>query len=139
MENMNYDSGLLLDIIKRTISCEFGITEENAENISQSVMLQYENEVDNLKSEEKETLRKYDEMRNDIETLSCSELKKFIEYAKEQGTNMLFRDMENGVLEAGRKDMQTGLSEILNSLSFDKPTCSECGEGLTNKGKQKKT
>jgi len=139
MENMNYNSGLLIDIIKRTVSCEFGITEENAENISQSVMSQYEYEIGNLKNEEKETLRKYDEMHNDIKALTGGELKKFIEYAKEQGTNMLFRDMENGVLEAGRKDMQTGLAEILNSLAFEKPTCSECGEGLANKGKQKKT
>ena len=66
------------------------------------------------------------------------ELNKFIAYAKEQGTKMSFGAMETGILAAGQKDMQSGLAEIVNSLKFDKPLCSECGEELDNRGLSKK-
>ena len=70
--------------------------------------------------------------------LSNRELDKFIANAKEQGTKMTFDAMEMGVLSAGRKDMQNGLAEIINSMKFDQPTCPECGEGMTDRGRGKK-
>jgi hypothetical protein len=66
------------------------------------------------------------------------ELDKFISYAKEQGTKMPFQAMEMGVLNAGRKDMQNGLAEILDSLKFDKSVCAECNEEMDNRGRSKK-
>jgi hypothetical protein len=66
------------------------------------------------------------------------ELDKFITYAKEQGTNIPFQAMEMGVLAAGRKDMQNGLAEILDSLKFGKPVCPECNEKMDNRGRNKK-
>ena len=71
-------------------------------------------------------------------TLQNRELEKFVTYAKEQGTNMPFDAMEMGVLAAGRKDMQNGLAEILDSLKFSKPTCPECGEDMKDRGRGKK-
>ena len=73
-----------------------------------------------------------------IELLSNRELDKFISHAKEQGTKMPFDAMEMGILTAGRKDMQSGLAEVLNSLEFDKPICSECGDEMDNRGRSKK-
>ena len=70
--------------------------------------------------------------------LSSREVDKFVAKAKEQGTNMPFDSMEMGILAAGRKDMQDGLTEILNSLKFSKPTCQECAEELDNSGRSKK-
>ena len=67
-----------------------------------------------------------------------SELQKFIKQAKEQGIKMPFEKMEMGVLAAGRRDMENGLTEILNSLEFNKPTCSECDGGMNNRGRSKK-
>lgn len=66
------------------------------------------------------------------------ELDKFITYAKEQGTKMSFHAMETGVVAAGRKDMQNGLAEILDSIGFDKPVCSECNEKMDDRGRSKK-
>lgn len=66
------------------------------------------------------------------------ELDKFIARAKEQGTKMPFQEIEMGVLVAGRRDMQNGLAEILDSIKFDKPTCTECSEGMENRGRSKK-
>jgi len=79
------------------------------------------------------------ELAATIGAVSRRELDKFVAKAKEQGTNMPFDDMEAGILAAGRKDMQNGLSEILDSLKFDKPDCPECGEGMNNRGREKKT
>jgi hypothetical protein len=70
--------------------------------------------------------------------LSNRELDRFIALAKSQGTKMPFDTMEMGILAAGRKDMQNGLAEVLNSLKFDKPDCSECNEGMYNNGRGKK-
>ena len=70
--------------------------------------------------------------------LSNRELDKFISYAKEQGTRMPFQAMEMGVLAAGRKDMQNGLAEILDSMAFDKPGCNECNEEMDDRGRSKK-
>jgi hypothetical protein len=72
------------------------------------------------------------------EQIARNELDKFIAYAKEQGMKMPFEAMEMGILEAGRKDMQNGLSDILNTMSFDKPTCPECDEKMANRGRNKK-
>jgi hypothetical protein len=67
-----------------------------------------------------------------------SELSKFMEYANEQGTNISFSDMEQGVLDAGRKDIQNSLAKIAGKLNFDKPVCKECGKPLENRGHSKK-
>jgi predicted lactoylglutathione lyase len=66
------------------------------------------------------------------------ELDKFIAYAKEQGTKMPFDTMETGVLVAGHKDMQNGLSEILNYMKFGKPGSPERGEEMADQGQSKK-
>ena len=73
-----------------------------------------------------------------LKRLSSRELDKFVTYAKEQGTKMPFDSMEMGILAAGRRDMQDGLAEIVNSLKFEKPTCSKCDEGMDNRGRSKK-
>ena len=70
--------------------------------------------------------------------ISSRELDKFVSYAKEQGSKIPFDTIENGVLTAGRKDMQNGLSEILNSMKFAKPTCTECDEEMIDRGRSKK-
>jgi len=66
------------------------------------------------------------------------EVDKFVAYAKGQGSGMSFDSMEAGILAAGRKDIQNGLTEILNSMKFDKPSCLECKEGMDNRGFGKK-
>jgi hypothetical protein len=73
-----------------------------------------------------------------LKRLSSRELDKFVTYAKEQGTQMPFDSMEMGILAAGRKDMQDGLAEIVNSLKFGKPNCQECDEEMDNRGRRKK-
>jgi len=73
-----------------------------------------------------------------LRLISKSEVDKFVAYAKGQGTNMSFGAMEMGILAAGRKDMQDGLAEIANSMEFDSQDCTECGEGLDNRGRSKK-
>jgi hypothetical protein len=73
-----------------------------------------------------------------LRRLSNSEVGKFVEYAKEQGTKMPFDSMEMGILSAGRIDMQNGLAEIANSLKFGKQNCQECDEGMDNRGRGKK-
>ena len=73
-----------------------------------------------------------------LDYLKTSELSKFVNYAKEQGTKMTFSDMELGVVEAGRKDMKKGLEEIADSLKFENPECPECGEKEDNRGRSKK-
>ena len=83
-------------------------------------------------------LSEHDKLQPVIEHFRSNELSRFISYAKEQGTNMSFSDMEMGVLAAGRKDMQDGLSEIADSLKFDAPICSECDEKKDNRGRSKK-
>jgi len=70
--------------------------------------------------------------------LSNRELDKFITYAKDQGTRMSIHDMENGVLAAGRKDMENGLAEILNSLKFETAVCPDCNKQMKNHGLSKK-
>lgn len=70
--------------------------------------------------------------------LRTRELDKFIAFAKEQGTKMPFDAMEMGVLAAGRKDMQNGLAEILNTMKFGKTDCPECGEEMVDRGRGKK-
>jgi len=66
------------------------------------------------------------------------ELDTFVNHAKEQGTKMSFHEMEMGILAAGRNDMQNGLAEILNSIKFDNPTCSECNTKMKDHGRSKK-
>ena len=73
-----------------------------------------------------------------LRQISSREVEKFVAYAKGQGTRMSFDSMEMGILAAGRKDMQDGLAEILNTLEFDKPECSKCAEGMDNRGRSKK-
>jgi predicted lactoylglutathione lyase len=73
-----------------------------------------------------------------LKLLKKRELDKFVAYAKEQGTKMTFDTMEKGVLTAGRRDMQDGLAEIADSLKFNAPVCSECGEEMDYRGRSKK-
>ena len=73
-----------------------------------------------------------------LKQLSNRELDKFVAFAKEQGTRMSFDSMEMGILAAGRKDMQNGLAEVLNSLKFDKQDCPECEAEMDDKGRSKK-
>ena len=83
-------------------------------------------------------LSKQKELLPILGLLQNRELDKFITYAKEQGTRMPFQAMEMGVLAAGRKDMQNGLTEILDSLKFDKSVCSECNDEMDDRGRSKK-
>jgi len=73
-----------------------------------------------------------------LDHLSNRELDKFVTYAKNQGTEMSFHDIENGVLAAGRKDMQNGLTEILDSIKFESSVCPECNKKMENRGRSKK-
>jgi len=73
-----------------------------------------------------------------FEQISSRELDKFVEYAKEQGAKMSFDSMEMGIVAAGRKDMQNGLAEILNTMDTVNPTCPECDEEMKNCGRSKK-
>ena len=77
------------------------------------------------------------ELRPILMRLSNREVDKFVAYAKEQGTKMPFDLMETGILAAGREDMKNGLAEILNSLKFEKPACTESDE-IENRGRSKK-
>ena len=88
-------------------------------------------DVEALLSEQKELLPV-------LKLLPKRELESFIAYAKGQGTKMPFEAMEMGVLAAGRKDMQDGLAEILDSIKSDKPVCLECNEGMDDRGRSKK-
>lgn len=51
---------------------------------------------------------------------------------------MSFDSMEMGILAAGRKDMQNGLAEILDSLKHGEQVCPECDEKMDNRGRGKK-
>jgi len=73
-----------------------------------------------------------------LEKTRALELEKFVTYAKRQGTNMSFSDMEMGVLNAGRKDMQNSLTEIVDSLKFERPVSTEDGVKMEDKGRGKK-
>ena len=79
-----------------------------------------------------------EEKHPELEQLSSREVEKFVAYAKGQGTKMPFDTMEMGILAAGRKDMQNGLAEIMNSIEFGKPACMECDEKMENRGRSKK-
>ena len=90
-----------------------------------------DDDVEAILSEQKELLPT-------LKLLENRELDKFIARAKEQGTKMPFRELEMGILSAGRKDMQNGLAEILDSIKFSKPICTECDEVMDNRGRSKK-
>ena len=94
--------------------------------------------VDNPDIDVEAILSEQKELAPILRLLSRRELDQFITYAKEQGTKMPFQAMEMGVLAAGRRDMQNGLTEILDSMKFDKPVCSECNEKMDNRGRIKK-
>jgi predicted peroxiredoxin len=66
------------------------------------------------------------------------EVDKFVKHAIKQGVKMPFDTMEMGIIAAGRKDVQNGLSEILNTINPDKPTCHECNERMEDRGRSKK-
>ena len=80
----------------------------------------------------------HEELRSVLGHVQNLELAKFAAYAKEQGTRMSFGEMEMGVLDAGRKDMQNTLTDIAESLKFDTPTCSEDGTNMRDCGLVKK-
>jgi len=73
-----------------------------------------------------------------LKQLAGRELDRFVAYAKEQGTAMPFDSIEMGVLSAGRRDMQKGLEEILNTIKVDEPVCPICDEKMDNQGRSKK-
>jgi hypothetical protein len=83
-------------------------------------------------------LSEHTDMLHVLGSLQSREVNKFVAYAKNQGTKMSFDAMEMGMLAAGRKDMQNGLAEILDSLEFGEQVCSECGEKKDNRGRSKK-
>ena len=112
-----------------------GISEEEATKFAQNTTEQVkdknpDDKAETLTADQKELLPK-------IGQISSQEVRKFVAYAKEQGTKMSFDSMEMGILAAGRKDMQNGLAEILDSIKFDKPKCPECNEKLDNRGRKK--
>jgi len=88
-------------------------------------------DVEDILSKQEEYIPAFEQLKN-------SELAKFVAYAKEQGIRMSFDAMERGVLDAGRKDMQNSLTEITDSLKFDRPVCPECNKEMENRGKSKK-
>jgi len=83
-------------------------------------------------------LSEHNDLLPALGALKKSEVEKFIIYAKEQGTGMPFDSMEMGILAAGRKDMQDGLAEILNSMKFNKLACPECDKDMVDRGRGKK-
>jgi len=121
----------------KSLQITITIKDENGETISTS-----ENSVPyigkNPDADVAAMLAEKSEVQPTLGVLSNRELEKFILHAKSQGLEMPFGDMEMGVLTAGRKDMQNGLAEILNSLKFDKPDCPECEDGMDNLGRVKK-
>ena len=118
----------------------------NGKPIEVSIVMQKLNETLNIVEQYKtenpgvdvDAILSANELYPILKRISNRELDKFVTYAKEQGTKMTFDSMETGILAAGRKDMQDGLAEIVNSLKFEKPTCSECDEGMENRGRSKK-
>ena len=83
-------------------------------------------------------LAEYDGLLLNMVKLRKRELDTFVAYAKEQGTKMPFEAMETGVLDAGRKDMRNSLTEILDSVGFERPVCPECEEEMMDRGRSKK-
>jgi len=83
-------------------------------------------------------LSEHERLAPTLGQISSRELDKFVAYAKEQGVKMSFDSIEMGVVAAGRKDMQNGLSEILNTIDTDKPACPVCDEEMNNRGRSKK-
>ena len=134
MVNNSFD--MLYEIFRGTVVDALGISDEAASNIAQAAIEQYK--AKNPNAGEDAITSEHKELLPVMGLISNRELDKFIKYAKEQGTKMPFDSMEMGVLAAGRKDMQNGLAEILNSLEFDKPDCSICGEEMDNRGRSKK-
>ena len=131
---MRYDKESLLEIFKNTAIEKLGLSEEDASEFLSAAIERCKAEsidIGKIISKDKELLSALGQISN-------RELDKFISYAKEQGAKMPFESMEMGILAAGRKDMQNGLVEILNSMKFDKPSCPECGEILDNRGHSKK-
>ena len=77
-------------------------------------------------------------LKSKLDTMSGTEVRKFVDYAKEQGMKMSFADMEKGIINAGHMDMKKGLEEIANSIKPDIPCCSECGNKMESHGRSKK-
>ena len=78
------------------------------------------------------------ELRSTLAAARSGELGRYIDHAKEQGTKIPFRELEAGVLEAGRRDMRDGLAEVMDSIRFDAPVDAESGEKMANHGRAKK-
>ena len=111
-------------------SVDMQAVKQRASEAVATVLEQYKAENPDIHIEA--TLHEQEGLTPTIKQLSGREVERFVAYAKEQGTKMPFDSMESGILAAGRKDMQDGLAEILNSLKFDKP------EGMENRGLSKK-
>jgi hypothetical protein len=117
-------------IVKKRNAMNVAVEEYNAA-VEQYKVENPDIDVEAILSKQKKLLPALDQISN-------RELDKFITFAKNQGQNMSFQDMETGVLVAGRKDMQNGLTEILDSIKFTTPVCPECNEKMTNRGRSKK-
>jgi len=113
----------------------FTVVQKIKEAISAIEQYKTENPGANLEAHLSE---KHKELQSSLRQISSREVDKFVAHAKEQGTKMSFDSMEMGILAAGRKDMQNGLTEILNTIKFDKPDCSKCDEEMDNRGRSKK-
>jgi len=130
----------LFDIFRKTAVEVLGISAEEAANYVDIAIahIKAENQsidVSEMLSDKQDVSR---QLLPVLGEMKAREVDKFVAYAKEQGTKMPFEQMEQGILAAGRKDMQNGLAELLNSLSFTKPDCLECDEKTENRGRSKK-
>ena len=127
---------LLYEIIKRKAIEILAISEEEAKKFTENTIEEIKEKNADIKEETSKSEQK--ELISAIGEISSQEISKFVGYAKEQGTKMSFDSMEMGILAAGRKDMQKGLAEILDSMKFEQPKCPECNEKLENRGRSKK-
>jgi hypothetical protein len=124
-KSMHNNIESLYESIIETVIEELGMSEEEASALSEKALSRI-------------NMRLSGEISQVVKSSRTSELNKFIDYAKSQGTSISFSAMEQGILAAGRQDMQNGLSELADSLKFEKQTCGECEKTLDNRGRGKK-
>ena len=127
---------LLYEIIKQNAIELLAISEKEASKFAKNTIKQIKDKKPDINGETITGEQK--ELISKIGQISGHEVSKFVAYAKEQGTKMSFDSMEMGILAAGRKDMQNGLAEILDSMKFEQPNCGECNEKMDNRGRSKK-
>jgi hypothetical protein len=113
----------IIEIIKGNVMTEYGISEEEARKFAEKTA---------------EKIEVGGEIVGGIVAGREQEIRKFIRYAKGEGTKLTIGELENGIMAAGRTDMQNGLAEILNGMKIEAPVCGECGEKLEDLGRSKK-